>query len=76
MPAVAEKPPVVEPLETVTDPGTDSAAELLESVTVTPPAPAACESVTVQEEVPPEPRLVGEQASDVKAGGVSTNVRD
>ncbi len=76
MPAVAVKLAVLDPLKTVTDPGTVSAAALLDSVTVTPPVPAVFDSVTTQFEVPPELRLVGAQASDVKAGGVDTSVKD
>ena len=49
----------VAPDATFTDAGTVNAAALLESVTVMPPEPAACERVTVQADVPPEPRLVG-----------------
>jgi hypothetical protein len=37
VPAVAAKLAVVEPLATVTDPGTTSAAVLLDSVTTAPP---------------------------------------
>ncbi len=59
MPAVAVKFADVAPDATVTEAGTVSAAALLESVTVIPPVPAACDSVTVHEDVPPEFRLVG-----------------
>ncbi len=59
MPAVAVKFADVAPDATVTEAGTVSAAALLESVTTMPPVPAACESVTVHEDVPPELRLVG-----------------
>ena len=59
MPAVAVKFADVAPDATFTEAGTVSAATLLESATVTPPEPAACDSVTEQAEVPPEPRLVG-----------------
>ena len=48
-PVLAEKVPVVEPAETVTEAGTVKAALLvLASVTLAPPAGAAFESVTVQ----------------------------
>jgi len=60
-PAVAVKLAVLEPLGTVTEPGTVSAATLLDSVTVTPPDPAAFESVTVHVAVPPGVRLAGAQ---------------
>jgi len=73
---VAVKLAVLEPLETVTVPGTVSVAALLVSATATPPAPAAFDNVTVQVDVPPELRLVGAHASDVKAGGVDTSVKD
>jgi len=76
VPAVAVKLAVVEPLETVTDPGTLSVAALLVSVTAAPPAPAAFDSVTTQVDVPPEPRLVGAHVSDVKAGSVVTSDND
>ncbi|MGD0669124.1 MAG: hypothetical protein ABSB23_16320 [Bryobacteraceae bacterium] len=76
VPAVAVKLAVLKPLATVTDPGTVSVAALLVSVTETPPAPAAFDSVTVQVDVAPELRFMGAQASDVKAGGVDTSVRD
>jgi hypothetical protein len=75
VPAVAVKLAVLEPLETVTDAGTLSVAALLVSVTAAPPAPAAIDSVTTQVDVPPELRLVGAHASDVKAGDVDTSAR-
>ncbi len=75
-PAVAAKFAEVEPLTTITDPGTVSVAALLVSVTDTPPAPAAFDKITVQVEVAPELRFVGAHASNVKAGGVDTSVRD
>ncbi len=59
VPAVAVKFAEVAPDVTVTEAGTVSAAALLESVTVIPLEPAACDSVTVHEDVPPEFRLVG-----------------
>jgi len=58
---VAVKLAVVAPLEIVTSPGTLSAAALLESITTTPPDPAALESVTVHADVPPGVRLAGTQ---------------
>jgi hypothetical protein len=76
VPAVATKLAVVEPLDTVTVPGTVRAAALLDSVTTAPPLPAAFDRVTTQVDVPPELRLVGEQLSDAKAGGVATSVSD
>jgi hypothetical protein len=76
VPAVAAKLAVVEPLATVTDPGTASVAVLLESVTTTPPDPAAFESVTTQLETPPEARLVGVQASESSVAGADSKVKD
>ncbi len=49
----------VAPDATVTAAGTVSAAALLDRVTVIPLEPAACDSVTVHADVPPELRLVG-----------------
>jgi len=63
VPAVAVKLAVLDPLATVTVPGTVSVATLLDSATVTPPDPARLERVTVHADVPPELRLVGVQAS-------------
>lgn len=63
-PAVAVKAAMLEPLETATDPGTLSAAVLLESVTTAPPDPAAFESVTVHVDVPPGVRLAGAQDNE------------
>jgi len=59
VPAVAVKLPDVAPAATVIEDGTVSAAALLESATVIPPDPAACDSVTAQADVPPELRLLG-----------------
>ena len=74
MPAVAVKLADVAPEATVTDAGTVSAAALLESVSATPPEPAACDSVTVQDEVPPELRLVGLQDSALTLSGASREI--
>ena len=75
VPAVAVKLAVVAPLSTVTEPGTVSAAALLDTDTTTPPRPAALESVTTQFDVPAELRIDGVHASEVRAGGVGTRVR-
>jgi hypothetical protein len=75
-PAVAVKPAELEPLDTVTDPGTLRAATLLFRVTAPPPAPAAVDSVTTQDEAPPEPSVAGVHTSDARAGGVETRVKD
>ena len=61
VPATAVKVADITPDPTVTEGGTVSAAVLLESVTVTPPDPAACDSVTVQVVVHPEFKLAGLQ---------------
>jgi hypothetical protein len=59
VPAVAVKFAEVAPVATLTEAGTVNAAALLDSVTAIPPAPAGCEIVTLQVDVPPELRLVG-----------------
>ena len=59
MPAVAVKFAEVAPDATFTEGGTVKAATLLESVTVMPPEPTACESVTEHADVPLELREVG-----------------
>ncbi len=66
---------VPEPLETVTEPGTVNAAALLESVTDAPPVPAVFNNVTTQVDVPPELRLVGAHANELKAGAMDTSAR-
>jgi len=58
VPTVAVKFAEVAPDGTVTEAGTVNTLELLESATVTPPEPAACDNVTAHAEVPPELRLV------------------
>ena len=69
MPAVAANVAVVAPLAIVTVPGTVSVARVLDSVTVAPPAFAALDKVTVQEAVPPVPRLAGAQESWLNTPG-------
>ena len=71
MPAVAMKLAVLEPLATVTVPGTVNAVRLLDNITVTPPDPAGLERVTVHADVPPELRLVGVQESRLTTPGAS-----
>jgi hypothetical protein len=56
VPAVAVNVAVVLPAPTVTEAGTVNAAALLDSVTVAPPV---FDTVTVQVELPPDPRLAG-----------------
>ena len=59
LPTVAVKVAVVAPGATVTDPGTLTAALLLDSDTSAPPAAAGCAIVTVHEDVPPALIVVG-----------------
>ena len=66
VPAVAVHVAVVPPAATVTDVGTVNAAALLDRIIVAPPV---FDSVTVQVELPPDPRLVGTQASELSATG-------
>jgi hypothetical protein len=66
VPAVAVKVAVVLAGATVTNAGTLSAPRLLDSPTVTAPA---CETVTVQVETPPEPRVEGVQLSPLRVTG-------
>jgi hypothetical protein len=61
---VAVKVAVEAAAATVTEAGTVSTTLLSESVTKVPPAGAALERVTVQVLVPPEFKLVGEQARE------------
>jgi hypothetical protein len=60
VPAVAVNVAVVLPTPTVTDVGSVSAPALSERVTVAPPV---FDTVTVQVELPPDPRLVGLHAN-------------
>ncbi len=66
---MAVKLAVLEPLGTVTEPGTVSVVTLLDNVTVTPPDPAALESVTVHVDVPPGVRLAGAQVTELISPG-------
>ena len=70
--AVAEKTAEVAPEATVTEAGTVSAALLSERATDTPPAGAAAERVTVQEEDPPEVIEVGEHERVLGTGRAVT----
>ncbi len=74
VPAVAVKLAEVAPDATVAEAGTVSAAALLDSVTVIPPVPAACDSVTVHEEVPPELRLVGLHETRLTMVGATSEI--
>ena len=65
---------VVAPAPTVTDTGTVSAVLVSEIVTAVPPEGAACDSVTVQVEVPPEVIPVGLHCSPVTVGRTVTEL--
>ena len=60
---------VVLPIPTVTDVGTVSAAALSERVTVAPPV---FDTVTVQVELPPDPRLAGAHVSELTTVAVAS----
>jgi hypothetical protein len=74
-PAVAVKLALVAAAGTDTAAGTVNTGLLLASNTLTPPAAAGVESVTVQDAVEPELRLPGEQDKRLKTGGVERSVR-
>jgi hypothetical protein len=74
VPAVAVKLADVAPDATFAEVGTDSAGLLLESVTVAPPEPAACDNVTVQMDVPPELRLEGEHDTMLSPVGAAREI--
>ena len=71
VPAVAVKVAVVDPAATATDPGTVSAAVLLDSVTVPPPV---FDSVTVQVLVPPVPRVAGVHDTELTTTAVASEI--
>ena len=60
---------VVLPATTVTEAGTVNAAALLDSVTVAPPI---FDTVTVQVELPPDPRLAGAHVSALTTVAVAS----
>ena len=74
VPAVAVKFADVAPEDKVTDPGTVNAVTLLDSVTEIPPVPAACDSVTVQVDVPFEFKLVGLHDSELTVVGATSEM--
>ena len=76
VPAVAVNPPVVAPAAIVIEAASVSAALLSDSATVTPPLGAACDRVTVQLLLPPEPMVAGEQARAVNVVGGGVMVTD
>jgi hypothetical protein len=61
VPALAVKLATLEPAATVTDDGTLSDGELLDTTTAAPPELAGPERLTVQVAVPPDVRLFGVQ---------------
>jgi hypothetical protein len=68
---VAANVAVVLPTPTVTDVGSVSAAALSERVTVAPPV---FDTVTVQVELPPDPRLAGAHASELSTTGATSEI--
>ena len=68
VPAAAVNVAVVLPDPTVTDVGSVSAAALSERVTVAPPV---FDTVTVQVELPPDPRLLGLHVSPLTTVAVA-----
>jgi len=58
------------PFNTVTDAGTVTELEPLESLTIIPPNPAALLRVTVPTVVAPPNRVVGFRLSETRDGGV------
>jgi hypothetical protein len=73
--AVALNAPEVAPAATVVDAGTLNRVLLLDSVTVDPPAGAACDTVTVQVLTPDCPRLDGlHPRLDINTGAVKLMV--
>jgi len=71
-PARAVKLTVSAPAATATDAGTVSALVLLESVTLSPPEPAALERVSMQVDEPPGRRLAGVHESKARDAGGAT----
>ena len=71
VPAVAVNVAVVLPEATVTDAGTGNAAALLDRLTVAPPV---FDTVTVQVELPPDPRLVGLHVSPLNTVAVASEI--
>ena len=74
LPATAVKAAFVAPPGTFTAGGTVNVGVLLESVTVAPPEPAACDNATVQVEIPPEPMLDGLHDSRLTAVDVASRI--
>lgn len=74
-PAIAENVVVVAPAASEMLAGTLSAVVLLESITVAPPLPAACDRVAVQVDDAPGLRRLGLQETELNAAG-PTNCTD
>jgi hypothetical protein len=74
VPAAAVKVVEVLPEATVTEAGTLSAPALLDKLTAAPPVPAAFDSVTVQVELPPVPKLVGLQDNPLTSTGATSEM--
>ena len=73
VPAVAVNVWVLAPAVTVAEAGTASTALLLlVSATSAPPDGAACESITVQVDVPEDPSVLGLQDSELTVAGAVT----
>ena len=70
VPAVAVNVAAVFPAPTVTEAGTGSAAASLDSVTVAPPV---FDTVTVQVEVAPEPKLDGAHVRPLSVTGATSD---
>jgi hypothetical protein len=68
---VAVNVAVVLPATTVTEAGTVNAAALLDRFTVAPPV---FDTVTVQVELPPDPRLAGAHASELSTTGATSEI--
>jgi hypothetical protein len=71
VPAAAVNVAVVLPDPTVTDAGTVNEAALLDSVTTAPPV---FDTVTVQVELPPDPRLAGVHIKPPSVTGVISEI--
>ena len=71
VPAVAVNVAVVLPDPTVTDAGTVSAAALSDSITVAPPV---FDTVTVQVELAPDPRLAGVHVNPLSTAGAAREI--
>ena len=71
VPTVAANVAVVLADPTVTEPGTVSAAALLDKLTVAPPV---FDTVTVHVELPPDPRLLGLHVSPLTTVAVASEM--